>query len=94
MPPALFSVRQNPQRTPEGTPLVLSRLRPRWTAFLSSLPRQSSIDAAFSLPPVVKSVESTIRLSGSISPRVYVGFQDLTPLAYQTVLGFCFTLRL
>jgi hypothetical protein len=25
---------------PEGTPPVLSRLRPRWTTFLSSLPRQ------------------------------------------------------
>jgi hypothetical protein len=26
-----------PQRTPEGTPPVLSRLRPRWLTFLSSL---------------------------------------------------------
>src|SRR6267143_4663644 len=32
-----FSARQNPQRSPEATPPVFSRLRPRWMAFLSIL---------------------------------------------------------
>jgi hypothetical protein len=37
MPPTSFSVRHNPQRTPEGTPPVMTHLRPRWMAFLSIL---------------------------------------------------------
>ena len=37
MPPTSFSVRHNPQRTPEGTSPVLTHLRPRWMAFLSIL---------------------------------------------------------
>ena len=36
-PPASFSHRSDPQRTPEGTPPVSIRLRPCWTAFLSIL---------------------------------------------------------
>jgi hypothetical protein len=31
---------KNPQRTPEGTPAVLPRLRPRWMAILSILVSQ------------------------------------------------------
>ncbi len=37
MPPASFSHRSDPQRTPEGTPPGLHSLRPCWTAFLSIL---------------------------------------------------------
>ena len=32
-PPASFSARQDPQRTPEGTPPVFSRRRPCWKPF-------------------------------------------------------------
>jgi hypothetical protein len=58
-PPASFSTRRNPQRTPEGTPPVSTRLRPCWTGFLNILsnldsplfPRQSSVgfDASLGL---------------------------------------------
>ena len=34
-PQTLFSSRQNPQRTPEGTPPALPYWRPRWMVFLS-----------------------------------------------------------
>jgi hypothetical protein len=37
MSPTSFSANQNPQRSPEATPAVLIRLRPRWLTFLSIL---------------------------------------------------------